>query len=59
MTKEPMITVSISGLPKSLRDELDKLAKAERRDRSSQIVKMLEDALRERKESAKQFSKAA
>ena len=48
MHSKPNITVTISGLPKSLRDELDKLARQERRDRSSQIVKMLEDAMRDR-----------
>lgn len=43
-----LVTVTISGLPSSLRDELDKLAREEHRDRSSQIVKMIEDALKVR-----------
>lgn len=60
MPKEPkLVTVTISGLPEPMREELDKLARAEHRDRSSQIVKMIEDALKERAAGKRQELQAA
>jgi hypothetical protein len=44
--QEPKL-ITISGLLEGLRDELDALAAEEHRDRSGQVVKIIEHALRE------------
>lgn len=51
-------TITISGLPENLRGELEQWAAEEHRDRSSQCVKLIEDALIERR-VAKSKRKAA
>lgn len=52
------VTISISGMPKELLEKLDKLAGKEHRPRSRQIVKLLEDAIKER-DVERQHSRAA
>ena len=39
------VSITISGMPKQLRDELTRMAREERRGRSSQIVKVLEEVV--------------
>ena len=57
MANEKTVTISISGVPKTLLTRVDKLADNEHRDRSGQIVKILEDIVREK--SARTKRKAA
>ena len=60
MPKEPTyVTITISGVPVELRDELDELAQLEHRDRSGQIVKMLEQAMKARRAGQRTLAKAA
>lgn len=60
MPKEPTyVTITISGVPVELRDELDELAQLEHRDRSGQIVKMLEQEMKTRRAGQRTLAKAA
>jgi len=47
-------TITISSIPKSLLRELEKIAKEEHRNRSSCIVKMLQDAVRQARNEKRQ-----
>lgn len=49
MSNPNRVTISISGMPAELVAELEAIAKQEHRDRSGQIVKFVEDALRARR----------
>jgi predicted transcriptional regulator len=60
MPKEPTyVTITISGVPVELRDALDELAQLEHRDRSGQIVKMLEQEMKARRAGQRTLAKAA
>jgi predicted transcriptional regulator len=60
MPKEPTyVTITISGVPVELRDFLDELAQLEHRDRSGQIVKMLEQEMKARRAGQRTLAKAA
>jgi metal-responsive CopG/Arc/MetJ family transcriptional regulator len=49
---EPEVTISISGVPKSLLNEIERVAKKDRRNRSSLIVKLLEASVRTNRKQA-------
>lgn len=49
MSETKEVTISISGVPQNMLADLDEIARVERRPRSGQIVKMIEEALAERR----------
>lgn len=52
------VTISISGLPEDLLQEIEQIAKEEHRPRSGQIVKFLEGAVKARVKADSQLEAA-